>query len=302
MKELKLGVIGLSPGNGHPYSWSAIFNGYDEQAMGDCPFPVIPEYLSRQRFPQDSIPGARVTHIWTQDPEISKHVAQASKIANIVSELTEMIGEVDAVLLARDDGENHFEMARPFIEAGLPLYIDKPLALSLKEAEKIMALEKYEGQIFSCSGLKFSPSLQLSEEQKVRLGPIRTVIGLVPKDWDKYSLHMIDPFLTGFPKLGPIRSAQRCCLDGRTVLTVLWESGLQATFLNSATSAGSIQLQFIGEKSSETLIFSDTYQAFKSSLEKFMLSIHERRRVIPLEETLASIEILALGSGRETAL
>ena len=24
---LKLGIIGLSEGNGHPYSWSAIFNG-----------------------------------------------------------------------------------------------------------------------------------------------------------------------------------------------------------------------------------------------------------------------------------
>ena len=30
---LKLGVIGLSEGNGHPYSWSAIFNGYDSVEM-----------------------------------------------------------------------------------------------------------------------------------------------------------------------------------------------------------------------------------------------------------------------------
>lgn len=27
--EISLGIIGMTPGNGHPYSWSAIFNGYD---------------------------------------------------------------------------------------------------------------------------------------------------------------------------------------------------------------------------------------------------------------------------------
>ena len=30
--NLKLGIIGISNGNGHPYSWSAIFNGYDTTA------------------------------------------------------------------------------------------------------------------------------------------------------------------------------------------------------------------------------------------------------------------------------
>ena len=51
MTALKFGVIGMSEGNGHPYSWSAIFNGYDADAMRDCPFPAIPEYLARRRFP-----------------------------------------------------------------------------------------------------------------------------------------------------------------------------------------------------------------------------------------------------------
>ena len=43
MSDLRLGVLGLSEGNGHPYSWSAIFNGYDPQAMASCPFPDIPD-------------------------------------------------------------------------------------------------------------------------------------------------------------------------------------------------------------------------------------------------------------------
>ena len=33
LSKLKLGVIGMSEGNGHPYSWSAIFNGFDREEM-----------------------------------------------------------------------------------------------------------------------------------------------------------------------------------------------------------------------------------------------------------------------------
>ena len=41
-----------------------IFNGFDERYMNDCPFPVIPEYLAAQNFPEDAIQGAKVTHVW----------------------------------------------------------------------------------------------------------------------------------------------------------------------------------------------------------------------------------------------
>ena len=31
MKTIRLGLIGISKDNGHPYSWSAIINGYDKK-------------------------------------------------------------------------------------------------------------------------------------------------------------------------------------------------------------------------------------------------------------------------------
>jgi hypothetical protein len=31
--NIRLGVIGMTEGNGHPYSWSAILNGYDRARM-----------------------------------------------------------------------------------------------------------------------------------------------------------------------------------------------------------------------------------------------------------------------------
>ncbi len=44
-KDMKIAMSGMEDGNGHTYSQSAMFNGYDKEEMNKCPFPVIPRYL-----------------------------------------------------------------------------------------------------------------------------------------------------------------------------------------------------------------------------------------------------------------
>ncbi len=50
-REIRLAMLGMVDGNAHPYSWSAIINGYDPKAMrsaiGDR-YPVILDYLGQQ--------------------------------------------------------------------------------------------------------------------------------------------------------------------------------------------------------------------------------------------------------------
>ncbi len=59
--DIRLGIIGMTEGNGHPYSWSAIFNQYDREAMTEeCPFPGIPAYLNLEDRDKMGIPGAHV--------------------------------------------------------------------------------------------------------------------------------------------------------------------------------------------------------------------------------------------------
>jgi hypothetical protein len=48
--EIRLAMLGMIEGNGHPYSWSAIVNGYNPEEMAKCPFPMIIAGLrSRER-------------------------------------------------------------------------------------------------------------------------------------------------------------------------------------------------------------------------------------------------------------
>ena len=48
-KKINIGLIGYSDGNGHPFSWSAIVNGFNQKYLNKCPFPIIRDYLSEEK-------------------------------------------------------------------------------------------------------------------------------------------------------------------------------------------------------------------------------------------------------------
>ena len=45
---IKIGIIGFSKNNGHPYSFSAIINGYNKQYFKKVGYKFILEYLNKQ--------------------------------------------------------------------------------------------------------------------------------------------------------------------------------------------------------------------------------------------------------------
>ena len=291
MKELRLGVVGLSEGNGHPYSWSAIFNGCDMAYMKDCGFPVIPEYLSKQRFPDDCIPDAHVTHIWTQDRAISEHVAKASLIPNVVARMEDMIGEVDAVLLARDDPENHYAMAKPFIEAGLPIYIDKPLGRTIREAEEIYALEKWPGQIFTCSALAYSNGLKIGD-----IGDLRHIQAFVIKDWKKYAIHVVEPALHLFDWRVPILSHNVLANDTNKIVSLTWANGMTTTFTTLYGAQCGFRIQAFGTKGAAEVDFGGTFFMFRNALRAFVEIVRGERKNESREITMKVMDILERGN------
>jgi predicted dehydrogenase len=293
VSKLRFGIVGLSPGNGHPYSWSAIFNGYDAAAMAQCPFPAIPAYLARQHFPTDAIPEAAVTHVWTQDAAASAHIAAAARIPNIAKRLDDMIGSVDAVLLARDDAENHEAHAAPFLKAGLPIYIDKPLALSAAGAARLYDLQQRPGQIFTCSALRFARELQLTVGEKAKLGALVYLDGCAPKNWDTYAIHVIEPLLaiagTDVTAMQPSGRGDVRHLD------LGWAHGAQGRITTLGTAHAPFTLRLFGKNGWRELVFSDTFAAFKGALAAFTDIV---RGAAPAQDPagpLAAIRVLEAG-------
>jgi len=296
---LRLGIIGLSPGNGHPYSWSAICNGYDPKYMEKCGFPVIPKYLAQQKWPAARLPGVEVTHVWTQERELSERISLAGRIAHIVDQPEDMLGQIDALLLARDDAENHLEFAKPFLQSGLPVYIDKPMALDVETFDALHSLQTHPGQIFTCSAVRFASEMRLSPEQATGLGPLTLVTGTTPKCWDTYAMHLIDPLLRFSGISGQPRRlfSSSIGVDGRILGVQMGEKcpDIVLTVLGSNSHA---PLEFVlhGELGCLRMKFGDSFSAFRSALGAFL--DHCRRGGTPRHEYETyrrAVEILEMG-------
>ncbi len=292
--SLKLGVIGMSEGNGHPFSWSAICNGYDARYMAESGYPIISEYLARESWPEAMVAGAKVTHVWTQDRQLSESVAQASLIEKVVEDPKEMIGQVDALLLARDDAENHLEFASKFLEKGVPIYVDKPVALSRGALNELFERESYPGQIFSCSALRFADELALSERESEEIGELNLVIATTPRSWRKYAIHAIEPALrlNGAIHDFHIKNAGSLADEGGLV-TGFTKKGLQIIFL--ATGAGTnsqISIRYLGSYGSVEKFFVNTFSAFKRALETFIETVASPSGISQLEELEPMVKII----------
>ena len=294
--KIRLGVLGMSPGNGHPYSWSAICNGYDKKFMDECPFPVIPAYLYKENYPQNFISDAVVTHIWTQDRKISEHVARASKIENIVDNYEDMIGKVDAVLLARDDAENHLEMSRPFLESGTMIYIDKPLAFDLKTAQEIFSLEQFEGQIFSCSALRYARELNETLDKISEVGNISYVEAHIIKLWSTYSAHIIDPVLRIIGDDNEIKDIKKFKNSNSQGYSLQLEKGIIVSlFAHKNTKITSDSIRIFGDKSDIGIAFEDTFYSFREALKAFVQSVRQKKSVIPKKHILTMVDWIERG-------
>lgn len=293
---LRLGIIGISEGNGHPYSWGAICNGYDPVAMETCGFPSIPRYLEQHHFPAEAIDGVLVTHVWTQDRARSEHIAQAALIGTVVDHPQDMIGSIDGLLLARDDAENHAAFAMPFLEAGLPIYVDKPLAVSVSTAQQLFSAQRYPGQLFSCTALRYARELQLSDEDRDAIGTIRHVHATAPKKWDAYAVHAIEPALLLVPDRGePLWVDRGPSHSSAKTLSVGYSGGVDFAFTVYENAAAPISIRVVGERGTRDLFFADSFSAFRSALATFAESAVSRMPVIGEDFTLEVVRLIEAG-------
>jgi Oxidoreductase family, NAD-binding Rossmann fold len=263
--------------------------------MKDCPFPAIPDYLSKQKFPEDSLGHlGKVTHVWAQDKKMAEHIAASSNITNVVTNMEEMIGNVDAVLLARDDAENHYEMALPFLKAGIPIFIDKPLAIKISEAEKIWAAQQYSNQVFSCSSLRYAKEFLLTDEEKNTIGEIKLVEGSVMKKWETYGIHVLEPLVAQLTNRCKLLEVKAIGSSYQKQVLVQWQN-VSGYFKTTGNTPSPLEIRFFGEKGNITKTFSDSFNAFKNSLAEFINVINNPEKNIPKEETLELVTILEKG-------
>ena len=159
----------------------------------------------------------------------------------------------------------------------MPIYIDKPLAVSVKIANELLDLQSYPGQIFSCSALGYAEELVPDPSELASIGEIRSVIGFAPKDWDTYSIHIIEPILRFLPDDDEVVKLSRWQAYGRITLHLQFSSGVDVQITTLGDSSIPITFKLIGAMGCIDLQFSDAFQCFKNALQDFIVGIKDGR-------------------------
>jgi len=296
-EEIRLAILGLSPGNGHPYSWSAIFNGYDERLMTDeCPYPAIPEYLNKQPKNTIGIPNTRITHICCTGSGdfTADHVAQCTFIPEVVQHPEDVIGKVDAVIIATDIGSEHVERARPFVEAGVPILIDKPLVDNAHDLAIFNDWVANGKPIFSASSMRYAKEYIPYQESTANLGTLRFASVTSSKDWDTYSIHALEGI---YSIIGPgFISCVNTGSEERNIVHYKHASGLDVVVaVIKDMSGGFCQITLAGTKSAAYIMPTDSYYSFKKLLVKFVEYLRTGIRPFPYEQTEELMRMLIAG-------
>ncbi len=305
MKEFKIAMLGMVEANGHPYSWSAMFNGYNKEAMENCGYPVIPRYLEKEPEENFGIRGAKITHIWTDTPEDAKKVAIASKIPNIVEKPEDVIGQVDAVIIGTDKGWEHVWRAKPFVEAGLPVFVDKPLADNIDDLKTFCKWVKEGHMIMSSSSLRYVKEYEPYMRRCTEMGDLRYINMTMNKSWERYGIHALEPV---FCITGPgYLSVQNTGGINNNIVHLTHSKGIDVNLAVVYDMAGS-ELKIVGTKDSVCVPSKDSYYCFKKQLEEFVKYMETGIRPYPFEETIELMEIIIAGirsreeGGRKVAL
>ncbi len=309
-QAIRLAMIGSTPGNGHPYSWSAMFNGYNRELMTkECPFAGIPVYLNKQPADTLTIPGTNVTHICCvgNGGFTAEHVARCSLIPHVVAHPTDVIGQVDAVIIATDIGGEHVARARPFIEAGLPVFIDKPLTDNAADLGVFKAWVADGRAVMSSSSMRYCKEYLPYRTSTRELGDLRFVSITTPKSWETYGIHALEGM---YPILGPgFVSVRNTGTPDRNLVHLKHRNGADVVVVaNTDMYGGFGLLQLVGTAGHVELASGDTFYAFKSQLEAFISYLRTGQRPFPFAETVELMQLLiaALRSreqgGREVAL
>jgi predicted dehydrogenase len=287
-------MLGMIAGNGHPYSWSAIINGFDRAEMARCPYPAIPGYLGAQPQADVCVPGVRVTHLWTDNPKEAPAVARASLIPYVVKNPEDVIGQVDAVLIATDDGSDHVRRARPFVEAGLPVFIDKPMATTLEELRQFIDWERSGARLLSSSGLRYAPELARLIADRASLGEIRWMSLVSAKTWERYGIHVLEP---AFVLLGSgFLSVRLESRPGLEVAHLVHRSGAQVTLpiiYDGGATFGTVHI--CGSTGQSHFRFADTYTGFRNQLLSYIDFVRTGRAPHPFQDTVEMMTILIAG-------
>lgn len=218
----KVGIIGLD--TSHSIAFTKMLNGEDagNKYKG---YKIVAAYPYGSRDIESSakrIPG---------------YIEDVKKLGvEIVDSIDALLKKTDVILLETNDGRLHLEQVLPVLKAGKRVFIDKPVAASLKDAIAIYeAAKKYKVPVFSCSSLRYIKGIEGLDKKTVVGADAYSPASLEKTHPDLfwYGVHGVETLYT---VMGTgCKQVTRVHTDGTDIVVGVWEDGRVGTFRGTRT-------------------------------------------------------------------
>ncbi len=179
-KPIRIGIIGAE--NSHATAYGKLFN-IDKK-----------------------FPGVEVRYVWGETDAFALKTMHAGNIPYQVKDPKEMIGKIEALIVDHRHPKYHLPAAIPFLESGIPIFIDKPFCYRAQEGKEFLELaKKYSSPITSFSTVAQSATTTDVKEQVQSMKELSQVISTGTLDLDSeyggvffYGVHLIEPLMKIF--------------------------------------------------------------------------------------------------------
>lgn len=280
-----LGLVGAK--NFHAMSFSQLINGSKEELTG--------KFRWGAKYKKQEGMNAVITHIWDRKQEDAREVAAVCGIQTVAEKMEDMIGKVDGVIISDDITLEHQRMAVPFLQSGIPTFIDKPLAPVLKEAEDLVSTaRKYKTPLMSCSALRFAKETENFRAGKDNIGRILTGFA-VGREWSGnliyYGIHALELL---YSLVGPgVQSASNSGKRGEDLLCLSYHDGRRFMIAAYEKLKCPFQVSLFGTEGYKTIVVEDSAYYYGRMMKTFIKMVETKIEPIPLEETLEIIKVLS---------
>ena len=215
----------------------------------------------------------------------------------IVDNPVDMIGHVDAVFIESNEGNLHLDHAKPFLEAGLPLFIDKPYAATTAQGRAIADLSAQHGvPVFSASSLRYTETVVDLQATLADEGGAQGAMVYSPGSEHyanpgllNYGIHGVEVL---YSLMGPgCQEVWAVRTDGADHVTGRWDGGRLGTVRAIRSGGGGYGLTVFSEKRA---INSDivTSNNYRNLLREIMKMLETGTPPLAIEETIEIISFI----------
>ena len=137
----------------------------------------------------DSYRDVEVVGVYSNEPEAVKKLNEKYGVA-ILESYDDAVGKIDGLIVTARHGDLHYEYAKPYIESGIPMFIDKPVTIKEDEALEFMKVLKEKGiQVVGGSSLKHDKGVKALKKERLESVDGATLGGFVRAPIDMASVY-----------------------------------------------------------------------------------------------------------------